>query len=66
MTARSYCAFSAFVFALVAAAHLLRAAAGWPVVLGDWPAPVAVSWVVGAGAAALSVWGFRQLPRMGS
>ena len=61
MNARSYCLVSATVFTLVGLAHLLRAAASWPLVLGTWPAPAAASWLGGAGALALAVWGWRQV-----
>ena len=63
MSDRAYCVVSAVVFSVVAVAHLLRAAGGWPLVLGSWPAPLAMSWLAGAGAAALAAWGFRRARR---
>ena len=59
MSDRGYCMVSAVVFSVVAVAHLVRSLAGWPLVLGTWPAPVGVSWVGGIAAAALAAWGFR-------
>lgn len=56
---RTYLFVTATVFAIVAAAHLVRAIAGWPVEIGGLAVPVAVSWVGTLGAGALSVWGFR-------
>ena len=41
MNGRSYYLVSALVFAVVAAAHLWRAAAGWTVLIDGWPAPTA-------------------------
>ena len=53
------------LFALVALVHLIRLLAHWPVVIGDWTAPL---WVSGLGflvAGGLSFWGAqlsRRLP----
>ena len=66
MSERPYCLVSALVFAVVAAAHLLRAVAGWPIVLGAWQAPLAASWAATLGAGALAVWGLRQAARGGA
>ena len=65
MSERGYCLVSGLVFAVVAAAHLLRAVAGWPIVLGGWQAPLAASWAATIGAGALAVWGLRQAGRAG-
>lgn len=59
MNARTYCAVSAVVFAVVAVGHLLRAVQGMPVVVGTWQAPTAISWVAVAVAGGLALWGFR-------
>jgi hypothetical protein len=55
---KSYLTLSAAVFALVALAHLLRAIAQWPIVIGPWTVPVALSWIGAIAAAALSAWAF--------
>lgn len=59
MNARTYCVVSAVVFAVVAVAHLWRAVQGTPVLIGGWPAPVAISWVAVVIAGGLALWGFR-------
>ena len=66
MSDRGYCMVSAAVFSVVAVAHLLRSLGGWPLVLGTWPAPVGVSWLAAAAAAALAAWGFRCAGRASS
>lgn len=48
------------VFALVALAHLVRAAQQIPIQVGATAVPVWASWLGAAGAALLSVWGFRS------
>jgi hypothetical protein len=63
MNGRSYCLISALVFAVVAVAHLWRAAAGWPVLIDGWPAPIAISWLAVVLAGGLAVWGLRQATR---
>jgi len=55
---KSYLTISAAIFALVALAHLARAIAQWPIVIGPWTVPVALSWVGAIAAAGLSVWAF--------
>jgi hypothetical protein len=57
---------SALVFAVLAAAHLLRALQGWPAQVAGWQVPMGLSWaavVVGGG---LAVWGFRTMARSGA
>ena len=66
MNARTYCALSAVVFAVVAVAHLLRAVQGTPVLIGGWPAPVAISWAAVVIAGGLALWGFRLTARAAS
>jgi hypothetical protein len=48
------------VFAVVALAHVLRAATETPIQLGSVAIPVWLSWVGAVGAGMLSVWGFRS------
>lgn len=59
MTSRTYCMVSALVFALVAIAHLVRAASGWPVQIAGWQAPTSISWLAVVVAGGLAVWGLR-------
>jgi hypothetical protein len=63
MHARTYCSISALVFTLVAAAHLVRAVAGWPLSIGSWQAPVAASVLATVVAAVLAGWGLREAAR---
>ena len=63
---RSYCLVSSLAFAIVAAAHLVRALAGSPLLIGGWPAPLAASWVAAVGAGALAAWGLRAAGRRGA
>jgi hypothetical protein len=63
MSAQKYSAVSALVFTLVAIAHLVRAIGGTPVLVGGWPAPVAVSWLAVVIAGGLAVWGFLTATR---
>ena len=59
MSARTYCTVSAVVFAIVAIVHLVRAVQATPVVIGNWSAPTAISWVAVVIAGGLALWGFR-------
>jgi len=61
MNTKTYCAVTATVFALVAIVHLVRALQEWPVTIGMWSAPVALSWCAVLGAASLSVWAIALL-----
>ena len=63
MSDRGYCRVTAVVFSLVAVAHLVRAVAGWPILLGTWAPPVSLSWLGALAAAALAAWGFRCASR---
>jgi hypothetical protein len=65
MSARTYCTVSAVVFAVVAIAHLVRAVQGMPVVIGTWPAPMAISWLAVVVAGGLASWGLRLAARSG-
>ena len=55
---KSYLTLSAVIFAVVALAHLARAAAQWTIVIGSWTVPIALSWVGAIAAVALSIWAF--------
>ena len=59
MNARTYIIVSAVVFALVAVGHLARSVLGWPVVIGSWSAPMALSWAVLIFTGALAIMGYR-------
>jgi len=50
---------SGTVFALVAAAQLTRALAGWPAHVGSFDIPIWFSYVAFAATAALAVWACR-------
>jgi hypothetical protein len=55
---KTFLTVSAAIFAFIALAHLVRAIAQWPIVIGPWTVPVALSWVGAIAAAAVSVWAF--------
>lgn len=57
---RTYCITSGVVFALVALMHLWRVVLGVPLEIGAWSVPQSLSVVGAIGAAALSVWAFRN------
>jgi hypothetical protein len=63
MNPRPYLLFSAAIFALVAAAHLLRLVLALPVHFGDLEFPTWPSWGGLFVSAALSIWGFRLARR---
>ncbi len=63
MNHKPYLLLSAVIFSLVGVMHLLRAINGWAFQIGDWSAPVGVSWVAGAVAVFLAIWGFRLATR---
>lgn len=50
---------SGSVFALVSAAQLTRALAGWPAHVGTFDIPVWFSYVAFVGTAGLAAWAFR-------
>jgi len=50
----------ALIFAVVAAAHLLRLVNRWAVQVGPYSVPMSVSWIGLVIAALISVWGFSQ------
>jgi hypothetical protein len=51
------------IFAVVALVHLLRIYMGWTVMIGDWTAPIWMSWIAVLGACALSYFGLRSAAR---
>ena len=51
-----YLVISATVFAMVAAAHLVRAIKQWPITIGPWGVPVELSWLAAVASGALSAW----------
>jgi hypothetical protein len=61
MNTKTYCAVTAVVFAFVAIMHLVRALQAWPVTIGSWSAPVALSWCAVLVGASLSVWAMALL-----
>ena len=52
------------IFAIVALLHLLRVYMGWPVVIGDWSAPMWVSWIALVVAGVLAIWGLAFAARV--
>jgi hypothetical protein len=56
-----YLTISATVFAVVAVAHLVRAIAQWPIMIGPWSVPVGASWIAALFSAALSAWAVSLL-----
>jgi hypothetical protein len=56
-----YAAVSAFIFAIVAIAHLARLLKGWTVQIGTLSVPMSVSWIGLLIAALLAFWGLMQL-----
>ena len=56
---KRYCVISGILFTLVAVAHLLRIVYGWPVLIGDYGAPMWMSWVGLIIPGGLAVWAFR-------
>jgi hypothetical protein len=63
---RTYFLVCGTLFLLVAAAHLVRLAAGWDVTFGSWTAPqwISIPGLVVPGA--LSAWGFTLAARCGA
>ena len=60
MSRSAYLTISASVFALVAAAHMIRALAQWPIAIDSWSIPVALSWIAATIAGVLSAWGLTS------
>jgi hypothetical protein len=57
----AYAAVSAFIFTIVAVAHLVRIVQGWSAVVGPYNVSMNVSWGALVVAALLAIWGFVQL-----
>ena len=57
---RTYCMTSGVVFALVALMHVWRVVLGLSLQIGAWSVPQSLSVVGAIGAAALSLWAFRN------
>jgi hypothetical protein len=60
MTPQSYSQLAAVLFAVMAIAQLLRAAAGWPVTINGYDMPFWPNWLAFLIFAILSVVGFRS------
>ncbi len=45
MNKKTYFGLTGIVFSLVALLHLVRLIRGWAVTIGDWTAPLWISWV---------------------
>jgi hypothetical protein len=59
MNRKTYCLLAGIIFTLVALFHLIRIFEEWPVIIGDWSVPNAVSWVALVVAGGLALLGFR-------
>jgi hypothetical protein len=55
-----YAAVSAFIFTIVAIAHLARLLKRWAVQIGTLSVPMSVSWIGLLVAAVLAFWGLMQ------
>lgn len=64
MKTKWYLVLSAGIFALVAAAHLIRLFLGWPVLIGPFEIPLWLSVFGVLGPGLLSSWGFAQARRI--
>ena len=53
---RNYLRVSAVLFALIAIAHCVRAIEAWPIAIGEWSVPIALSWSAAVVAAMLGCW----------
>ena len=58
---RPYVRVSALLFGLVAVVHLIRAIRRWPLLIGGYPIPAAVSLVVCVVAGGMALWAWRVL-----
>jgi hypothetical protein len=61
MNARAYFAVSGVLFFVVSIAHLVRAAAAWPISIDGWILPLYLSWIAAAVAGSLALAAFRLL-----
>jgi hypothetical protein len=63
MKTRVYLIVSALIFTLVALAHLMRLAQGWPVIMGSLSVPFWISSVAFLVCGGVAIWGFSLLRR---
>jgi hypothetical protein len=63
MDRKNYLQLAALIFAVVALAHLVRAAMGLPIVIAGWIVPVWLSWLAFVVASALSWFGWNLAKR---
>ena len=59
MELRRYCAVSGVLFALVAAAHLLRILLALPIRVDAYVVPMSISWIGFVVPLVLAIWAFR-------
>ncbi len=64
MRRETFCIVAGVIFAVVALLHLLRLYMDWPVVIGDWSAPMWVSWIALVVAGILAIWGLAFAARV--
>jgi hypothetical protein len=64
MNRETFCIVAGVIFAVVALLHLLRIYMDWPVVIGDWSAPLWVSWIALVVAGILAIWGLAFASRV--
>jgi len=63
MKSKTYLLISAVVFGIVCLGHLLRVIFGWPLVIGTYDVPMAVSWMAVFLTAGLVVWVIAMLSK---
>ena len=63
MKSKTYLLISAVIFGLVCLGHLLRVIFGWPMVIGTYDGPRAVSWMAVVLTAGLVVWVMAMLSK---
>lgn len=56
MGAKAYLLISAGIFGLVSLGHLIRVINNWSFQIGDYAAPMGISWIAVLVAAAMCVW----------
>ena len=64
MDQKTFSIVAGVIFAVVALLHLLRLYMDWPVVIGDWSAPMWVSWIALVVAGILAIWGLAFAARV--
>jgi len=63
MKTRTYVVFSALIFTIVAAVHLVRLGEGWPIMLGTASIPLWASLIAFLISGLIALWGFILLGR---